>query len=462
MVEPSGTFQSLLRRRRARHRLGRSSRLARLSRSLPIAVTLGILLTSSSVVASAAPAVNSDLDTAYILEQRQAYGLKTDDATMAEFSLPGVDVATAEWGFPMTAAELSALDLNGRIRFADEVSESVMPLVRALPEFAGAYVDQLGDGSIVIMLTRSDPATVNDILARSPQGTRSLRVVQAKHSETELIQALEALRSTWAALEPAVPVLTAGLETRRNGLVVGVSRPNVSLAHGIAERTAAKLGVPLFVQIAEPAADTVCTDRDHCYTPLRAGVVIRNNTPNSGGTCTMGFHITIGTDEQFLTAGHCGCAYTAEDWHHMGLGFIGNEAGTMTNLATKKDIMKVQMSDVQASALMYADSGDMGDGALPILNETVFASLGISNLKKSGTVTSTWTNWTSNFCGATMWGGDTNISTTSGDSGSPIYRRFSFGGEWYITPIGVGSRSTGEFGRVRDALDHWGATVVNP
>lgn len=159
-------------------------------------------------------------------------------------------------------------------------------------------MDQLGDGSIIIMLTKSDPAIVDDILARSPQGTRSIRVIQAKHSETELMQALETLRSTWATLESAVPVLTAGLETRRNGLVVGVSRPNVSIAHGIAERTAAKLGVPLFVQVAEPAADTVCTDRDHCHTPLRAGVVIRNNTPTSGGTCTMGFHIRIGTDEQ--------------------------------------------------------------------------------------------------------------------------------------------------------------------
>lgn len=127
MVEPSGTFQSL--RRRARHRLGHASRLARSSRSLPVAAAVGILLTSSSLVASAAPAANPSFDAAYILEQRQTYGLKTDETTMAGFAQPGVDVATAEWGFPMTAAELSALDLYGRVRFADEVSDSVMPLV---------------------------------------------------------------------------------------------------------------------------------------------------------------------------------------------------------------------------------------------------------------------------------------------------------------------------------------------
>jgi len=195
----------------------------------------------------------------------------------------------------------------------------------------------------------------------------------------------------------------------------------------------------------------------------RAGVVIRNDTANSAGTCTMGFHILIGSDEQFLTAGHCGCAYTAVDWHHTGLGLIGNEAATMTGLATqKKDMMRVQMNDSQASALMYADSGDMGDGALPIVNETVFASLGVSNLKKSGTVTDDWTSWTSEYCHVTMWGGDTNISTIPGDSGSPIYRRFSFGGEWYLTPIGIGNTAVGQFGRVRDALNHWGATIVHP
>jgi hypothetical protein len=49
-----------------------------------------------------------------------------------------------------------------------------------------------------------------------------------------------------------------------------------------------------------------------------------------------------------------------------------------------------------------------------------------------------------------------------GDSGSPLYRRWSSGGEWHITPIGIGVMATGQFGRVKDAQDYWGFTVVTP
>jgi hypothetical protein len=176
----------------------------------------------------------------------------------------------------------------------------------------------------------------------------------------------------------------------------------------------------------------------------------------------MGFHIRIGTDEQWLTAGHCGCAYVPVDWHHKGLGLIGNELATMTNLATPKDMMRVQMNDAQASALVYGTSGEMGQSVLPVVNEAVFASLGISNAVKSGKVTDDWTSWHSEYYNKTMWGGDTNIATIPGDSGSPIYRRWSFGGEWYITPIGIVDMATGQFGRVVDAQTHWGFTVVTP
>lgn len=134
----------------------------------------------------------------------------------------------------------------------------------------------------------------------------------------------------------------------------------------------------------------------------------------------------------------------------------------MTGLTEGKDMMRVQMADAQASAVMYGDSGDMGQSLLPVVNETVRASLGVSNQVKTGTVTDIWQSWTSTYCNKTMYGGDTNISTIPGDSGSPIYRRWSFGGEWFITPIGIADTAVGQFGRVRDAQDHWGFTVVTP
>jgi hypothetical protein len=397
------------------------------------------------------------------LAERATYGLATDAATLNTLALPGVDVGTPSWGFPMTAAEEARLDLNGRIHFADSASRLLMPYVVALPTYAGAYVDQAGDGSLVVLLTKPDPAIAAEISRRAPADNRSVRILfGSQRTWSELEDAHTRLREAWTLVAPGIQVINAGIDTIGNAVRVGVAPADVSLASQRAKLVALELGVPITVEAALPSIDTTCTDRDHCYSPMRPGIVIRNNTDTSGGTCTMAFHIVVGTDEQFMTAGHCGCAYSAVDWHHMGFGTIGNEAGTMTNLATPKDMMKVQMADSQASPLMYADSGDMGDGANPIEGETVFASLGISDAKKSGTVTDVSESWTSTYCKKTVYGADSSISTIPGDSGSPIYRRFSYGGEWYITPIGIGDTAVGQFGKVRAALDYWGASVVHP
>lgn len=423
-------------------------------------------MAAGAVAVATAPAIGAKSGPAlvdpYVLTQRLTYGLPVDPETLATVAWPGVDVGTAKWGFPLSPEEDLRLDLNGRMRFADQVSLRALPFARGLGNYAGAYIDQKHDGGLVVMLTDVTANTVAEIEKRMPANSKGLQFEQVRYTRAELEQALAALRDAWAA-ETRVPVLTAGIDTMNNRLRVGVPHSFLVAANEALEAVTLKLGVPVHVRGEDPDSDTVCTNRDNCHTPLRPGVVVRNDGPNTGRTCTMGFLIVVNdTDEQFLTSGHCGCAYVPTDWHHQGLGLVGNEAATMTGLAQKKDIMRVQMNDSQASALIYADSGDMGDGALPVVNETIFASLGISNVKKTGTVTSDWTNWGSDKCGATMWGGDTNLTTIPGDSGSPIYRRFNFGGEWYITPIGVSATAGGAFGRVRDALDHWDATVVHP
>lgn len=398
----------------------------------------------------------------YIVSQRSTYGLPTDPGTLEALTKPGADVGTRTWGFPMSAAEEERLDLNGRIRFADAVSRTVLPLAQSLPTYGGAYIDQRADGSLVVLLTALDPDVVQAIIALAPADSREVRVVQVRHTQAELRTAVD---QAWTTLPSAIEgsIQGIGVDTMRNGIRVTVAGGGQAADQPAASQTASlDGGIPVFVETGPTSQETVCNNRNDCHTPLRAGVVVRNNTASSTGTCTMGFHIRIGTDEQWLTAGHCGCAYTATDWHHTGLGLVGNEVARMTNLAQPKDIMRVQMADAQASALVYGHSGEMGQSVLPVVNEAVFGSMGIANTVMSGTIKDDWTSWHSEYCNKTMYGGDTNLVQIPGDSGSPIYRRWSFGGEWYITPIGVGVMATGQFGRVKDAQDYWGFTVVTP
>lgn len=180
----------------------------------------------------------------------------------------------------------------------------------------------------------------------------------------------------------------------------------------------------------------------------------------------MGWHIHVGTDEQFLTAGHCGYA-GSNSWYHTGFqavngtGFVGNETGTLYANGGK-DVMRVAILDSQASNRIYSQlHTGMGSGSLPIVGEAVCASMATSNSIDCGTVSDDWLSWISETAGYTVWGGDTSsIFPIDGDSGSPLYKRVIVGDDTTIYPKGIIDHENGYFARVTDALSAFGATIV--
>lgn len=101
---------------------------------------------------SSAPVVGTAQARADI-EARQAFGLPVDSDTMQRLADSRVDVGTDLWGIPLTADEESQLALGDRMAFADSVSERLLPAVRSLPTYGGAWIDQPGGSSLVIALT---------------------------------------------------------------------------------------------------------------------------------------------------------------------------------------------------------------------------------------------------------------------------------------------------------------------
>lgn len=175
----------------------------------------------------------------------------------------------------------------------------------------------------------------------------------------------------------------------------------------------------------------------------------------------MGFHIRVGSDEQFLTAGHCGYS-GSNSWYHTGYGLVGSEIATLYS-SGGKDVMRVGLPDAQASNLIYGTShtGTLGSGALPVVNETVCASEGNNNAIDCGTVSDDWTSWTSTTANYVVYGGDTDgIYPIGGDSGSPLFTRRTVGDDIVIQPKGIVDTSAGMFARVVDALSAWNAAIV--
>lgn len=171
----------------------------------------------------------------------------------------------------------------------------------------------------------------------------------------------------------------------------------------------------------------------------------------------MGFHIRIGSDEQFVTAGHCG--YGPRTSSSMtGFGTIGAEAGTRFE-PYGDDVMKVQMADSQASEWICGSTALVCGYRSPIYGEAICTSLGYSKKVDCGTVSDDFKGYHMDGAWGTyyVYGGDAQgLVIIGGDSGSPVYVRV--GSQAIAT--GVVSTLGHEFGLMHETLPGWGAVEV--
>ena len=401
------------------------------------------------------------------VEDRQAFGLAVDDRALAELQ-GGADVGAVRWGIPLTAAEEAALDLNGRMAFESDLEASLLPYVRSLSGFAGVWIDQRNGGRAVVLLTDLDPEVERQIRSRLPAASRGLLIVRAERTYDQLRLASQQARQVAAGTVPALSIATVSVDVPANGLRVGVAGWLEDPARLAAEATVSGvLGVHVSLFTVVVGSDVACLTRENCHSPMKPGILIHRGSNTSDWYCTSSWHIHVGTDEQFLTAGHCGY-FTPNSWYHPGFvlgvptGFVGLEMGTLY-ADGGKDAMRVAILDSQATGDVYgqSDTGSLGSASLPMVGEVVCASLGKSNVIDCGTVSADWTTWVSEIANFDVWGGDTTgIAPIKGDSGSPLYKRVVVGDDITLYPKGIIDHEDGQFARITDVLSAFGATIV--
>ena len=421
-------------------------------------------------VTQAAEGASMDSPTSSFSE-RAEYGLPTDSAALERLA-DGKDVGTSQWGVPMTEKEAAAVDLDARMEFADAVDRDVLPDLRALSSFGGAWIDQLHGGGLVVQLTRAEIAATEEAFARLPTASRGLAVEFVAHSETELLAALVESSELWTKTTRVMP-LSMAVDTRGNGLVVNVLAQDRLEAGQVAATIAMAVGIPIVVDATAAArpSDVSCTDREHCSDPYEAGVLIREGSITGSPFCTMAFPIVVGGDVQVVTAGHCG--HYGTTWYHKGEGKVGSVQDNQWE-PEGKDILRLSMFDVQASENVYGFTSAPSWGpeqynainGYPISGETLCVSLGKSNRSDCGTVTSTNIRYWSDTTGFWVWGAKMNGLTPipiDGDSGSPVHRSYQYTGpgtpHWRHTAVGVLTTEFGEFAKINTSLAVWNATI---
>lgn len=389
--------------------------------------------------------------------ERGVYGLDASPATVRSILAAGLDVGTERWGMVLTATEEAVLDMPGRAAFANELAAALVPYLESIGISGGLYIDQASGGHAVVLLTKHDPAVEAKLATVAPGLSRRVNVSYVRYTEAELEAAVAEVWQLWP--DPIDRPQAIGVDVAGNLVLVEVAPESMAAAQTIVARLTEAIGVPIAVRVGEPDSDLACTDRDHCDTPLRAGIKVYRgaNPPNQQAGCTMAFHITKGTDEQWLIAGHCG--YTgSNNWFHPSFGQIGSELATLY-VPNGIDAMRVQVADAQASNRVYEKSLRVTSTRQPVLGEGICASAGFSDSWDCGTVSTTQTSWISSTCGCVVWGaGMSGIVADLGDSGSPIVNNTLSGS--YVA-IGIVNQST-RFAKVHNVLQSFGASLFVP
>lgn len=433
----------------------------RRSRRPLLSAVAALVLVASAISGAAATNEPTPAEIAKAAADRAQFGLPADAATVRYVLISGLDVGTARLGIPMTAREEARLDLPGRMAFADAVTERVLPFVQALPTYGGVYFDQIHGGGLVVLLTERDPKIEATITGMMPAPSLGLTFTSANYTEAQLVKAWRGAWEVWRSVVPNVEPLRVGVDTINNRVVFIVAADDLLTASAMLPVAQQAFDVAVSVEAGEPDFDAACTSRDDCANPMMAGIRIYKGVIDTYPECTMGFHVAIGTDESFVTAGHC--SYNdSREWLHPAVGRVGSDLYTLLG-PEGQDIELVSMYDAQRSDDIYRPgitygSDDIISMTTPSVGMAVVTSLGYTNKNITGTVTSIWTSWYTSAGNFKVWGGDTSFSEiVPGNSGSPIYHLVGSGSQ--ARAIGVLDTRGGLFARLDTSLWRWGAVV---
>lgn len=402
-----------------------------------------------------AAAADRPVDLVAAVAERATYGLAAEADLVADIVNSGRDIGTGKWGIVLTADEEAALNLPRRMAFANAVSEELLPHAGELATFGGAYIDQERHGELVIGLTQRDGEVEASLRALLPDDAIGLRFERVERSYAELRAAADVAEAAWRTIMGERLLPGYAPDVRLNTLRFDVRPVDMEAASAALADLEAAAGVPIVLRPAEIGGGDACSWAS-CFSPMLAGIkVYRGGYPSYQVRCTMGFHINVGSDEQWTTSGHCTNA-GSNAWYMQGYGKIGDETATIY-WGGGYDITRIQMSDAQDSDGIYATSHNVSGSRMPINGETVCAALGgTSETIDCGTISDDWKSYFMFECWCNVNGGDTSgISTQGGDSGSPIY----VPGQGFEIAIGVHSDANGHFARIQDALVHWNATI---
>jgi hypothetical protein len=269
------------------------------TRRVQIACLLGawLLVTATQPIVSAASPEQQSADVrtaaervADAVEFRSEFGFASDLATVS--ALLGDPTSDYSFGAPLSTKELANLQLRLDLR---EKANAAVAYIDSHPgDFGGVYFTQ-NTGELVMFIVSTDATpvgVVDQVVGLVPDGLTS-KVVQVRHSMSELLEAERRLSLRWDELQ--INQLAVRVQDNELDLVLAPTA-KASLVADIAS-------VPMSTSYGPGPTEAACVDSSSC-TPYRGGIGIKS--PQANLFCTWGFYGTRGAAAKYMiTAGHC-------------------------------------------------------------------------------------------------------------------------------------------------------------
>ncbi len=386
------------------------------------------------------------------VEERRELNLPHDPEFVASLVGSEADVGTDKYGVVLTQEEV--VDYENQRQFEAAVDDQIIPLATADADVVGLWIDHSRGGAIVLQTLESNPALEARIRAAEPADSRGIIFETVNDTREELWSAVDAVWEIKSTVTPELEVLSVAADTPANAVRIEVAPTDLALGDELSAAVQRETGVDVFSVAGERDVESACYTRDHCTAPMKAGNRLHKGS-NGGSTCTQGFRVTVGTDDQIVTAGHCGFE-GANSWYHQGYGVVGWENSSLYNCSTNacQDIMRIQIDNNQDSAKVIFRSAQITSIGMTPVGYSVCASLGKSATWDCGVLGDDYLTWWGYLAQKVQKGGDVNgMGIVLGDSGSPIVQGAS--NKQHIG-MGIVSTLSGRFARMDFALNSWG------
>jgi len=160
----------------------------------------------------------------------------------------------------------------------------------------------INDYNVVLMQSEIDRLTT--YLENSSKDLLTIQqtVDLVLQMDPKLEQQLETARIILLESQDIIPWSGLGTSTTSQAVEISIVDENPESYRPLIEELIGE-DVPLIIKQGAKNPFTTCSARDVDCSNLQGGLRITKNL--GGGICTLGFPVTLGTDQGFLTAGHC-------------------------------------------------------------------------------------------------------------------------------------------------------------